>query len=125
MVISTVLRKKFVEMDLLDQSEAYKVLRSIQMIMLGMRTPDLEFIALNDFDGVKASDFFRAQELLHGKSIMDICLSDPQSIRQALNTTEFDQEMLQGSIMETICVGDPIRCETFVEIDFFPTIKLF
>ena len=60
MVISSVLRKKFVEMDLLDQSEAYKILRNIQMIMLGMRTPDLEFIALNDFDGVKASDFFRA-----------------------------------------------------------------
>ena len=27
--------------------------------------------------------------------------------------------------METICVGDPVRCETFREIEFFPTIKLF
>jgi len=30
------------------------------MIQLGMRTPDLEFIALNDFEKVKRHDFFRA-----------------------------------------------------------------
>lgn len=54
------LRKKFIEMEIFDQSEAYKILRNIQMIQLGMRTPDLEFIALNDFEKIKRDDFFRA-----------------------------------------------------------------
>jgi len=47
-------------MDIFDQSEAYKILRSLQVIQLGMRTPDLEFMALNDFENVKNHDFFRA-----------------------------------------------------------------
>ena len=85
MVISSILRKKFIEMDIFDHSEVYQVLRQVQLIMLGMRTPDLEFLALNDFDDIKKSDFFRMQEILYGKSIMDICLSDPEAIRESLN----------------------------------------
>jgi len=59
-VVSTVFRKKFIEMDMFEQSEAYKILRTIQIIQLGMRTPDLEFLALNDFERIKYIDFFRA-----------------------------------------------------------------
>ena len=51
-------------MNILSKSEVYKVLSQIEMIMLGMRTPDLAFITLNDFADIKKSDFFRHQELL-------------------------------------------------------------
>ena len=57
---------------------------------------------------------------------MDINLNDPQAIRQAIK--EFiDAEktnLLPGSIIETICQNDPTRRDTFVEIGFFPTLKL-
>jgi len=59
-VISTVLRRKFIEMDIFDPSEAYKVLKQVQLTMLGMRTPDLGFITLNDFNDIKKSDYFSA-----------------------------------------------------------------
>ena len=59
MIISTVLKKKFIEMDIFDESEAHKVLKRIQLILLGMRIPDLGFIILNDFNDIKKSDFFR------------------------------------------------------------------
>ena len=59
MVISTILRRKFIDMDIFDASEAYKVLNRIQLTQLGMRIPDLGFITLNDFNDIKNSDFFR------------------------------------------------------------------
>jgi len=79
---------------------------------------------------------------------MDICLNDPQAIRKALKIFKNDNEIkiddksnnkidydnknnnaiklpkLEGSIMEKICKTDPTRRETFMEIGFFPTIKL-
>ena len=64
-------------MDIFDASEAYKVLRQCQLTILGMRTPDLSFITLNEFSDIKRTDYFRPQELLQTKSIIDICLNDP------------------------------------------------
>jgi len=63
-IVSTALRKKFIENNTFDSSEVYKVLYQIELIMLGMRTPDLAFITLNDFSDIKKNDFFRHQELL-------------------------------------------------------------
>ena len=48
-IVSSVLRKKFIDIDILDPSDVYKILQQIELIMLGMRTPDLGFIFLNDF----------------------------------------------------------------------------
>jgi len=55
-----------------------------------MRAPDLEFLTLNDFEDTKRSDFFRTQEILFGKSIMDINLSEPDSVRVALDNYSED-----------------------------------
>ena len=40
-VISSILRTKFIEMEILDASEVYRVLNQVLLIQLGMRTPDL------------------------------------------------------------------------------------
>ena len=53
-----------------------------------MRIPDLSFVTLNDFADIKKQDFFRTQEMLLGKSIMEICLSDPESVKEALTSYE-------------------------------------
>jgi len=88
MVISAALRLKFIEKQIFDDSEAYKVLRRVQLICLGMRKPDLEYLVLYDFDEIKKRNFFRCQEHLFGKTVMDICLSDPESVKDALLTYE-------------------------------------
>ena len=119
-VVSSVLRKKFIETDILDSSEVYKVLSQIELIMLGMRTPDLAFLTLNEFSDVKETDFFRHQELLKGKSIMEICLSNPDSVKHALANFEGIDEELQGSIIRIICQDDDVRTTTFKEIDLYP-----
>ena len=51
-VSSVVLRKDFIEMDIFDPGESDYVLRKVQLLQLGMRTPDLKFITLNNFDSV-------------------------------------------------------------------------
>ena len=41
--------------------------------------------------------------MLLGKSIMEICLSDPESIKEALDTYEPTNDNLEGSIMHILC----------------------
>ena len=89
-----------------------------------MRTPDLEFLTLNDFEDIKRSDFFRTQEILFGKSVMDICLSDSDSVRDALNFFNHKNVYNKGSIMEMITKGDQVRRDTFKDINFYPTQQL-
>ena len=118
-VVSSIMRTKFIEMDIFDHSEVYIILRQIQLIILGMRTPDLEFLTLNDFNDIKNSDFFRIQEILYGKSIMDICLSDPEAIKTALHQYDQHQDNLVGSINHMIAQGDDVRKACFKEIDLY------
>ena len=59
-------------------------MKGAQEIMIEMRRPDLEYILLNTFQNLKENDFFVSQEMLLGKSICDISLSDPRSVREAL-----------------------------------------
>lgn len=83
------------------------------MTLLAMRTPDLEFLVLNDFDDIKRSDFFRTQEILFGKSVMDICLSDSEAVRDALVHFNVDNEFHNGSIAERMTKGDHVRRDAF------------
>ena len=55
-----------------------------------------------------------------GKSIMDICLSDPDLIKDALIDFDPANDNLEGSVMSVLCQDDVIRKETFKEIDFYP-----
>jgi len=56
----------------------------MNLLTLGMRSTDLKYLIMNDFEKIKRKDFFRCQELLLGKSFMDVCLSDPIAIFEAL-----------------------------------------
>ena len=88
--------------------------------MLGMRTPDLEFLVLNDFEDIKDSDFFKMQEILFGKTIMDICLSDPEAIRESLHHFEKTNDNLKGTIIAMLTDGDEVRRDAFKDIEHYP-----
>ena len=67
---------------------------------------------------------FRTQELLLGKSIMDICLSDAQAIEEALHHTDFESASLEGSVIHQITADDKVRLAAFKEIEIYPRIMM-
>jgi hypothetical protein len=62
------------------------MLRSVQENIVEMRMPDLRYLLMNTFDSLKEKHFFVLQEVLNGRSICDICLSDTKTIKEALRT---------------------------------------
>ena len=79
---------------------------------------------MNDFEKIKRKDFFRCQELLLGKSFMDVCLSDPIAIFEALKYYQHDSDDLGGSILHEITLKDSSRKETLKEIELYPKTTL-
>lgn len=84
-VVSAVLRRSLIFKDILVRAEAFAVLKRALDLMMTMRIPDLEYLALHSFNELKLKDFFRPQEILLGKSICDICLSEPETIKMAFD----------------------------------------
>ena len=95
-------------------------MKGAQEIMIEMRRPDLEYILLNTFQNLKENDFFVSQEMLLGKSICDISLSDPRSVREALANYKQDKSNINCSIVFELIKGDELRKEAFQEIKFYP-----
>lgn len=83
-VVAAKINDEVVDLNLLDQQETFKILRTMIEIMMYMRKPDLEYVLLNPFDTLLQKDFFTPQEILYGKSLCDICLSDPSRIKDGL-----------------------------------------
>lgn len=124
-VITARLRDSVIEKSLFNQIETNSLLLAAQEIQLSKRWPDLDYILLNSFDDLVKNDFFTAQELLNGKSICDICLSDPKKIFEALNNFDKDEPVkLQNTIIYDLIKRDKFRQESFKEIDFFPKSRI-
>lgn len=83
-VVAAKINHDVIEKNILDQQESFKILRTMQEILLAMRKPDLEYVLLNSFDSLLKKDFFTPQEILYGKSLCDVCLSDPNKIKEGL-----------------------------------------
>ena len=82
-IISAKIREEVIEK--FTMPEVYTILRSVQENIIEMRRPDLHYLLMNTFDTLKKNDFFVLQEVLDGRSICDICLSDTKTIKEALN----------------------------------------
>ena len=68
-----------------DQSETYWVLHRVLRKLLTQNQAKFENYLLNDdFDKVQKVDFFKAQEILEGKSIHDISVTMPNEVAQGL-----------------------------------------
>ena len=67
--------------NMFNRQESFYILKHALDTMMSMRIPDLEYLALHSFGELKLKDFFRPQEILLGKSICDICLTEPESIK--------------------------------------------
>ena len=94
------------------------VLGYLQGLLLREKTPDLGYMVLSDFNELKRTDFFRSQEYLHGQSIRDICLSDPNAIKVALALPPGAIASLDGSLAVGISRGDQVRREAFRQLKF-------
>ena len=84
----------------------HNVLSYLQDLVLREKTPDLGYMLLRDFNELKQIDFFRSQEYLHGQSICDICLSDPNAIKLSLALDPSTIASLDGSLVVEISRGD-------------------
>ena len=83
-----------------------------------MKMPDFEYILTNSFEKLKKEEFFQPQEVLYGKSICDICVSDPESVSKALKATSSQESVdFTRTILYKLVVGDPLRKKAFTEIN--------
>ena len=92
-----------------------------------MRVPDLEYIVMNTFEDIKKRDFFQTQEILQGKTICDISLSDPKAVKEALNThllLKEEDKCSKQSILQFITQGDHYRNSMFSQIGFSHRLML-
>ena len=86
-----------------------------------MKMPDFEYILTNSFEKLKKEEFFQPQEVLYGKSICDICVSDPESVSKALKATSSQESVdFTRTILYKLVVGDPLRKKAFTEINQYP-----
>lgn len=118
------MRKKIIELNLFERSEAYQVLRDAQTLLMGMRIPDLSYIVLNSFKNLQQQDFFKSQALLLGKTIADMSLSDAESMQDALGKWETQKLGDNGSMIEMIASGDQVRRDVFREVSFYPKVMI-
>ena len=57
-VVAARINEEVVQKNILDQQESFKILRTMQEILLSMRKPDLEYVLLNSFESLSKKDFF-------------------------------------------------------------------
>lgn len=75
---------------------------------------------LSSFGELLKSEFFQSQEMLQGKSLCDICLSDSELIKEAIKSNKNQNTTLNASTIEDVIAGDKLRKETFVSTEFYP-----
>ena len=85
LVISARLRDNVVRQRIFDIEESMIILRNMQNMYLQLRKPNLSFLLKNNFYAMVKDHFFSTQEVLLGKSMCDLCLSEPRKISEALS----------------------------------------
>ena len=55
---------------------------------------------------------------------MEICLSNPDSIKEAISGYDPKNDNLEGSIITMICQEDEVRTATLKEIGLYPKQRL-
>ena len=74
-----------------------------------MKIPNLGKHVLNSFEDIKKKEFFLKQEVLKGKSFCDICIAEPNLIKESLIRKDHQIMRPVGSIIDLLCVGDRNR----------------
>ena len=80
----------------------------------------MRYLLMNTFDSLKEKDFFVLQEVLNGRSICDICLSDTKTIKEALRIYEPDSIRIENTIIHEFSEEDRMRLEAMKDIGFYP-----
>ena len=101
-----------------EQHEAQAVLHMLEKLNIESRKIELNSLLCRPFEDMMKLDFFGPLWILNGKSICDLCLSDPNAIRRALQTlkkekTKEMKEYKNRSAMYLITEKDEVRRAKF------------
>ena len=100
-VISAKFANKILTSRILNIDESHLVLRDMLQTYLQMRRLDLKFILRNSYQDLVEHNFFTPLEILHGRSMFDISLTDHNRIKQALkNEHAIEPFNIKGTILD-------------------------
>lgn len=111
LIVSSMLNSNIIKNDNFTDAECLRLLIHSNNITIQMEFADLKYILFNNFDILKKKYFFKHQEVLDGRSICQISLSDPQSVEEATKTfsnPSFDDNNLVEHF-ENLIEGDSFR----------------
>jgi len=83
-VVAAKLKESVISRAVFSDQETFKILKKMHDQILCMKNSDLEYLLMNSFNSLLKQDFFTPQEILYGKSLCDICLTDPLKIKNCI-----------------------------------------
>ena len=84
-----------------------------------MKIPNLEYIISNSFIEIKQKDYFNSQEILNGKAICEIAFTEPQDLKNALNSGMWCGD-LENCLLSDLIQDSYLRKQIFMNINFYP-----
>ena len=101
------------------------VVRNLINLYLQMRRPDMMHLLSQNFRTITKNDFFTIQETIAGKNMCDLCITDHNMIRQALNSDQATKEKsLQGTICGDIIQNNYKRYQILKDMRIIPSKKV-
>ena len=108
-VISAQLREQLIEDDSFTSQETYKMIWTIQELLVTMKIFDFQTILVNRFTDFQDRFFFMPLYLLLGQTMCGICLSDSVTVRKQLERFKQRQVDLRYTIIEDLLDKNKIR----------------
>ena len=122
MVISAYLRSKLIDLNAFTNQEALHLLQRANNKSMAMRLADLKYLVTKTFEDIQRTDFFQTQEILEGKSVCDISITDPKSVSKALQQWPLlseEDRLSKQSCLELITQKDRFRVKLFQKSGYF------
>lgn len=86
-----------------------------------MRRPNLLYLLRKDFTALLREDFFSTQQIMHGKSFQDICMSDSHLIHEGLHGMQpLEKFKITGTLIELIAERNAERLKILQQMNFMP-----
>lgn len=87
--------------------------------MLSMLLPDFWHILSIDFKYMKENYIFHRNQILQGKTILDICITDNEFVQQGLKKYR-ENTRHENSILDQILFDDKLRERNLRQSTFYP-----
>jgi len=82
-----------------------------------MQLAKFEYYVLQDsFEKLMQDEFYQSQEVLNGKTVIDICLNHPRHIARGLKYSNTESTNIDGSLIDELCLGDETKIAFYKKI---------